>query len=91
MCSFTSVNECLTYIPNIINKYERICGGGKGFGQCVAVVVCTIVAWLCVLVCQAGIHIPQTNCDNSLHASALLFSLQLPWNSATFAWKNPLG
>lgn len=44
----------------------------KGFGQGVTVFICTAVVWLCVLMCQASINIPQTDCDVSLHFSAIL-------------------
>ena len=62
----------------------------RGFGQCITAGICRVVVWLCVLVCQACINIPQTDWQQP-HVSALLFSSQLPWKSAIFAHKDSHG
>lgn len=75
---------------NVINEYEKMCGSVKeGLDSVSPLLICTAVQRLCVLVCQACINIPQTDCDH--HVSTLLFSSQLPWKSAIFAGKDSYG
>lgn len=43
-----------------MNMRERD-GSVKGFGQYITAGICMVVVWLCILVCQACINIPQTD------------------------------